>query len=252
MKLGAEPKKVAALGGLMVVLIAVWLFNSSQAPETGPSSAPPVAPPAVGGIPTGTGRRDLPGNTATAGGVQKRVGSRQQLRSNVQDFKPKLFDKDNPVDPTKVDPTLSTGVMAKLQAVTLSGGGRSLFDFGPVARAVEVPKGPIIKVPAKPKYPIYGPAKPEEKPVVAEVKPPPPPPPPIPLKFYGFVLSKRDGGRRAFFMEGEEIHIASEGETMKKRYKLVRIGVNSALVEDLNHKHQQSLPLVEEQQGSND
>lgn len=254
MNLGAEPKKVAMLGGLVVVLLAVWLYNSSQTPDYGaPSSTPVKAPKEVGSLPASApppppARRDAP--TAP-----RRAGSRQQLRSTMQDFKPKLFDKENPVDPTKVDPTLVTQTLAKLQAVTLSGGSRSLFDFGAAAApAVDVPKGPIIKPKPKPKgnYPFYGPVKPVDKPVTAEVKAPPPPPPPIPLKFYGFVTSKRDGSKRAFFMEGEEIYIAGEGDLMKKRYKVVKIGVNSVTVEDTQHKSQQALPLVEEQPSGSD
>jgi hypothetical protein len=245
LNLGAEPKKVASLGGLLLVLIAVWLYPSGDAPPaTGstptaprPVNAPAAPPPVV--------RRDA----TAARGPATRAGSRQQLRSSVQDFKPKLFDKDNPVDPTKVDPTLASQTMARLQSIALSGGGRSLFDFGASTAAAPQPVGPIIKVPPKPKGngPFIGPVKPP--PIVAEVKAPPPPPPPIPLKFYGFVFSKRQGAKRAFFMEGEEIYIAAEGESMKNgRYRLVKIGVNSATVEDTTNKNQQALPLVEEQQ----
>jgi hypothetical protein len=37
--------------------------------------------------------------------------------------------------------------------------------------------------------------------------------------------------------------MAAEGDLVQKRYKIVRIGVNSAVVEDTEHKHQQTLPL---------
>lgn len=244
--LGAEPKKVAALGGLLLVLIAVWLFDptgGADAPTPGPSTAPKAVtpPPPI----------TRPG-TAPRGGVPARAGSRQQLRATVQDFKPKLFDKDNPVDPTKVDPTLATQTIARLQNVTLSGGGRSLFDFGAASAPVEAPKGPIIKPVLKPKreHPFVGPIKPVDPPkVVAEVKPVVPPAP-IPLKFYGFVFSQRQGTKRAFFMEGEDIYIAGEGEMIKgNQYRLVKIGVNSVTVEDVPNKNQQALPLVQEQQG---
>jgi hypothetical protein len=247
-KLGtAEPKKVATLGGLLLVLLVVWWFNSSDDPGSGPGTAtapsPLKTPKEIGVIaaPPPVARRE--GMTPV-----KRAGSRQQLRSNVQDFKPKLFDKDNPVDPTKVDPTLGTQIMARLQGLHLEGGGRSLFDFGSVAAAADVPKGPLIK-PAKPKpsYPFVGPRKPE--PEVAKVEPPKPPPPPIPLKFYGYEFSPKLGKKRAFFLEGEDIYIAAEGESMKSgKYRLIKIGVNSAVVEDIANKNQQSLPLVEEQQ----
>jgi len=36
---------------------------------------------------------------------------------------------------------------------------------------------------------------------------------------------------------------------VKKRYRVVRIGVNSVLMEDTESKRQQSLPLAEEQPG---
>jgi hypothetical protein len=79
------------------------------------------------------------------------------------------------------------------------------------------------------------------------VKPPKPPPPPIPFKFYGFIAPATGGlSRRAFFLEGEDIFVAGEGEMIKKRYKVVRIGVNSAVVEDTQHSHQQTLRLEEQ------
>ena len=51
----------------------------------------------------------------------------------------------------------------------------------------------------------------------------------------------------AFFLDGDEISVAAEGDTVKKRYRVVRIGVNSVLMEDMESKRQQSLPLTEEQ-----
>ena len=85
----------------------------------------------------------------------------------------------------------------------------------------------------------------------AELKngpPPPPPPPPIPLKFYGLSGGLRSTVRRAFFLSGEDIVQAGENETIGNRYKVVRIGVNSAVVEDTVAKNQQTLPMVEEAQ----
>ena len=76
------------------------------------------------------------------------------------------------------------------------------------------------------------------------------PPAPIPLKFYGFINPLKSGTKRAFFLDGEDIIVASEGQLIKNRYKIVRIGVNSAVVEDTQAKNnQQTLPLVEEQTG---
>ena len=83
-----------------------------------------------------------------------------------------------------------------------------------------------------------------------EVKPPEPVAPPVPLKFYGFVNPQRPGTKRAFFLDGDDIIVATEGQLIKNRYKIVRIGINSAVVEDTQFKSkQQTLPLVEELAG---
>ena len=47
-------------------------------------------------------------------------------------------------------------------------------------------------------------------------------------------------------MEGEDILIKSVGDTVAGSYKLVRIGQNSAVVEDTKSKRQQTVPLAEE------
>jgi hypothetical protein len=47
-------------------------------------------------------------------------------------------------------------------------------------------------------------------------------------------------------MDGDDILIEAEGATFKGRYRLVRIGVNSAVVLDLQYKHEQTLPLADD------
>jgi hypothetical protein len=53
----------------------------------------------------------------------------------------------------------------------------------------------------------------------------------------------------AFFLDGDDILIAFEGETLKRRYRVVRIGATSVLMEDVELKHQQPVPLAEEAGG---
>ena len=89
------------------------------------------------------------------------------------------------------------------------------------------------------------------KPLDRQLEKPPEPPaapvaPPIPLKFYGFVSATE--AKRAFFLDGDDIVVAREGDVIKKRYKVMRIGLNSAIVEDEQFKSQQTLTLVQEQQ----
>ena len=64
-----------------------------------------------------------------------------------------------------------------------------------------------------------------------------------------------NGKRSAYFLDGDctpsdiskcDILIASEGETLKRRYKLVRISPTSVLLEDTESKRQQSVPLTPE------
>ena len=98
----------------------------------------------------------------------------------------------------------------------------------------------------EPKVAVVKPGPP--KPVVPAGPPPEPPPVPPPYKFYGYSTSRNNGKRTAYFLDGEEILLATEGDTLRRRYKCVRISPNSVTVEDLDAKKQVSVPLTEESQ----
>ncbi len=240
MKLGAEPKKIAILGGLVVVAIVVFFMNST--PSGPPQSAAPrssagIRLPAqqVSEVPMG---RPVPVAQTRASSRQGRV---------LSEFKPSMKPKrpeDRP-DPMTVDPTIRVDVLAKLQAVGVEGVHRSLFEFSqappPPATKAEMAKGgkkPVVPDPTQ--------ITQATQPAFPAVPPPPPPPPPIPLKFYGYITPASSGGKRAFFLEGEDIHVVTEGDIVKRRYKIVRIGINSVVVEDTEFKNQQTLPLEEQ------
>jgi hypothetical protein len=143
------------------------------------------------------------------------------------------------MDVSRIDPTLKLDLWSKARQVSVEGGARSLFEFYTPPPPPPVPKpAPIV-----PKPPTAAELKAAE---LAKGPPPPPPPPPIPLKFYGYSGALRSTVRRAFFLDGEDIVQAGENETIRNRYKIVRIGVNSAVVEDTVAKNQQTLPLAEE------
>ncbi|MEO8126360.1 MAG: hypothetical protein ABI822_04665 [Bryobacteraceae bacterium] len=240
MKLGAEPKKVASLIGLMVVAIVLFFTNST--PSGPPQQVTTARTPAGVRLPSQQ-VADVPmGRPVPA--AQTRQGSRQNR--GLSDFKPSMKPKrpeDRP-DPMTVDPTIRVDVLAKLQAVGVEGMHRSLFEFSqapppPAATAVAGAKGKQL-VPSP-----IGPAPPPKQ-AVAATPPPPPPPPPIPLKFYGYVTPASSGNKRAFFLEGEDVHVVKEGDVVKRRYKIVRIGINSVVVEDTELKNQQTLPLEEQ------
>lgn len=237
-KVGAEPKKVAILGFLLVVAVIVYFINdSSPSVPSQPSStrSSSAAPEAVN-----VSRTPAPNISRDT----RRIPGARRGRA-PRDFHPSLKpDKDDEIDYTKIDPTLRLDLLARLQKVEIGQDLRSLFDFGtaPPPPAAELAKNvKPIKPGPLPAGRSIAPAHPAD--------PPKPPPPPIPLKFYGFVSPKVQGPRRAFFLEGDDIFVAAEGDTIKNRYKVIRIGVNSAVVEDTANKDQQTLKLVEEAVG---
>lgn len=231
--LGADKKKIGILCGLLAV--AAYFYFSNGTPSDSTSSQKPS-----GALGPGTSPR-VPARRIS----RTRLGQSRNFR-NSGEFKPSLkLSKDQMENRNSIDPTLHLDLLAKLKDVKVEGGSRSIFAFGEAAPAPAQLAGkepPKIQVQAK----FIGPKQPPPPPP----PPPPPAPPPIPLKFYGFVNQTKAGVKRAFFLDGEDIIIASEGQTVKNRYKIVRIGVNSAVVEDAQFKnHQQTLPLVEEVTG---
>jgi hypothetical protein len=65
------------------------------------------------------------------------------------------------------------------------------------------------------------------KPVRARVGPMPPPPPPpatLPMKFFGYGSLPSNGPRLAFLLDGEEVRIVQEGETVLNHIRITRIG----------------------------
>lgn len=252
LELGAEPRKVAILAGLLVVaayLMYTNIFSASYTPPPQSASAPTptapaAAPPRPAPLSTLRQTQDASASiAASAGPARPSRGS-----NSAVEFRPSLKPKkpEDLPDLAKIDPALRLDLLAKLQRVTLDGPGRSLFDFG----AAPPPKLPEPKIiPGRPTRGGKGgkkgpePLTPPELPV-AEIKPadpPKPPPPPIPLKFFGYINA--NAGKRAFFLQGEDIFVAGEGETIKARFKVVKIGINAATVEDVQFKNQQSLPL---------
>jgi hypothetical protein len=233
MKVGAEPKKVAILGGL---LLAAGYFLYSNL-FSGGGTAPPAAPQSQ------ARSRPEPVAVAELGRPVPKPEPPRTNRRSLQDFRPSLRPRRAPAerpDLNSIDPTLRVDLITRLQKVELSDGSRSLFEFS----AAPLPKTPEPKIIPKrvvgPAPPPADPSKPGSE-VAAK-----PPTTPIPLRFFGYTVQARLGNKRAIFLDGDEIHVASEGDVVKKRYKVVRIGVNSVVVEDIEQKNEQTLRLEEE------
>jgi hypothetical protein len=70
----------------------------------------------------------------------------------------------------------------------------------------------------------------------------PPPPPPIPLKFIG--ISEQGGKKVAIFTDGRGLPVwASEGELVLGQYRLVKIQVESVIMEYADGKGRQTIPM---------
>lgn len=242
MKLGAEPKKIAILGGLILVAVVVQFSGGDERPQSTGGARPvtpaPVVPAAVSGS---AGPRTMPASTKAA---PARVAPGRRA---TQEFKPVLRPRrvEDRIDPTTIDPTLRTDLLAKLGNVPIQGGARPLFEFSaaPPPKAPDpgkiIPTKPVSVV--KPPVPVAPPAPSKA------VEPVKPQAPPIPLKFYGFTAA-RGGPKRGFFLENEDVYVANEGEVIKRRYRVVRISLNSAIMEDTEFKQLQTLPLVDQMQ----
>jgi hypothetical protein len=240
MKLGAEPKKI----GLLIALLlgAAYALYTNLAPSPSGASGEPKVRPAAShsampdAMPSPEMKTAVPRATAP--------------RRAEQEFR--LSFKHKGVDPSTIDPKLRLDLLVKVRSVDVGPAVRNLFAWGPAAPPV-LPPGVKDPHPIVPK-PI-SPSAPGEASVAGSS----PPPPPITLKYYGYTAQRSDGHKRAFFSEGDcsgnvptaecDIFVAAEGDLILKRYKVVRIGVSSAEVEDTQFNHTQPLPITQESPG---
>jgi len=240
MKLGTEDKKkVMWLAGLMLLAVVSYVYfnvlpdsSSPQTPASRTTATAPLLPP----VPSGTSTQSTQPRPLITN------------RGKNDEFHPVLRPRgrqgEPTIDPNTVDPTIHIELLAKVQDAKIEGGQRNLFQFG-AAAPVEMPKGPepIVKVAKVYDYPR------------AYVPPPPPPPkvdpPPAPpsFKYYGLATKKIDNKRTAFFLDGEDIILATEGMTVKNRWRVVRINAESVMLEDSQTRKQQALAISEEAGG---
>jgi hypothetical protein len=123
-----------------------------------------------------------------------------------------------------LDPTLHPEIMRSAESLQYTGSGRNIFSQFSAPPSIPKPIASIRQ------------AKMETGP------PAPPPPPPINLGFYGYAAEKT-GQRQVFLLHGDDIFIASEGDVVDRRYRVVKINAASVQVEDIPYHNTQTLPL---------
>ena len=136
--------------------------------------------------------------------------------------------KGGSIDPAALDVHLEV-LEAERPAATEA--QRNPFRFRPPPAPPAPP--PSASKPAPPPMMPTGPIGP----------PPPPPPPPITVKFIG-LIDRADGSRLAVFTDcsaGRRQSQAREGGTVDGRYRLVKIGRESVIIEHLDGRGRTTL-----------
>jgi hypothetical protein len=207
---------VVSIFGALLLVFVVYAYNSFFGGAPNPAATAPVAAPVTTRqsssaeseavvVPAGNARA---GQSAAPGVAAKRMASTS----------------------SSLDPTLNETAMLRTESLVYSGSGRNIFSAISAPAMVipsNVPRArPGVTLPVMPPMPVG-----------------PPPPPPINLKYFGTAV-RLNGKRQAFLLQGEDVYLASEGDIVARKYRIVTIGTTNIQVEDLVNKDTQTLPLV--------
>ena len=124
----------------------------------------------------------------------------------------------------RLDPTLDLDLLRQSEQIKYAGTGRNIFVAG---------SEPVIPKPIRPGSEPNGPPQPVIQ-----------PPPPITLKFYGFA-SKPGEPKKIFLSQGDDIFVASEGDIVDRKYRILHINPTSVDVEDVLNNNRQNIPLTQ-------
>lgn len=128
------------------------------------------------------------------------------------------------------NPELQRAKLEASQKTEYKSSGRDLFTgFAPPP--VE---GPKQDRPSTPSGPVVAP-------------PPPPPALPASMKFFGYGTIPNGSARRAFLVDGDEVFIVGEGDTLLGKYRVVKIGNANLDFEEIATGRRGSTSLSEDQ-----
>jgi hypothetical protein len=204
-KVGTEDKKKVYLAsGLGLVMLILLVRFLWQ--TFGPSPTPAPAPP-----PVITVARPASAPSGETTPVSSTAGAYAHPAAKIGGL-------------ASLDPTLHPEIMRQAESLEYTGTGRNIFSQFSAPPSIPKPIAPIRQA------------------SVDTGPPPPPPPPPINLGFYGYAAEKT-GQKQVFLLHGDDIFIASEGDVVDRRYRVVKIGTASIQVEDIPYHNTQTLPL---------
>lgn len=213
----AKDKKqvvVISVFGALLLVFVLYAYNSffGGAPNPAATAAPVATKP--GSSATETETAVVPAGNARAGqGTVPGIAAKRMASTS-----------------SSLDPTLDESAMLRTESLVYSGTGRNIFSTIS-APAMEIPKNvpkarPGVVLPVMPAMPVG-----------------PPPPPPINIKYFGTAV-RLNGRRQAFLLQGEDVYLASEGDIVARKYRIVSIGAMNIQVEDLVYKDTQTIPLI--------
>jgi hypothetical protein len=206
-----DRKKIAAIVVIMLVAVGVLYYELHDfiLPATpAPIASAPVPAPAA------SANNLAPSGNPPTGAAAKPLGTTSAA----------------------LDPTLHMEAMLVTESLEYSGSGRNIFSASS-APPVVIQK-PLASARITGPAPVVVPCPPNCPP-----PPPPPPPPPIDLKFFGTETAS-DGTRQAFLLHDDSVFLASSGDVVLRRYRVVSIEAKSIRVEDMQYKDTQTLPLL--------
>ncbi len=136
---------------------------------------------------------------------------------------------DSKFQPLNVDePQLRLDLLEKLQKLEYSGTHRNIFS----AVALPVEPTPAEKAKMEKRYPGVD-------------RPPPPPPVEVPAQFFGYASMPSSPRRLAFFLNGDDVIVVQEGSVFLTRFRLDKIGNDSADVEEISSGRHATVPMVQ-------
>src|SRR5580704_6348609 len=137
---------------------------------------------------------------------------------------------DGKFQPLNVDePQLRLDLLEKLQKLQYPPGShRNIFS------AVPLPVEPTLAEKARLEH---------QYPTVPH--PPPPPPVEVPAQFFGYASMRSSPRRLAFFLNGDDVIVVQEGSVFLSRFRLDKIGNDSADVEEISSGRHATVQMVQ-------
>jgi hypothetical protein len=203
-----DQKKIAAIVAFVLIAAAIFYFEYFY-------TSSPATPEPVASVPVAPPRATAAAPVIVGGKAARSLGTTSAA----------------------LDPSLRMDAMLVSESVEYAGIGRNIFSPNSAPPVViPQPIGPA-RLQAK--------ASPAPPPIPCPPNcPPPPPPPPIDLKFFGTVETGASGVRKALLLHGEDVFVASAGEIVMRRYRIVKVDPKTIEVEDMQTNNKQTLPLL--------